>query len=80
MIIINVTQEDIDQGQPHKSRTCPVALAIQRATNIENIEVGHIGCAILIKRYITFPDGVQNFIQKFDNKLPVDPFSFELDY
>lgn len=30
MIIIDVTQEDIDQGLPNQPDRCPIALALQR--------------------------------------------------
>ena len=77
---IEVTQEDIDKGNRLAPCSCPVALAISRATN---------KCAIVSSQdvsfqaygggFVYFDAIVRDFINKFDGRQPVQPFKFDLD-
>ncbi len=74
---IHVTQAHIDAGAREDCRECPVALAIHEAT----------GCTCEVLPWTIYTDrgkfklprAVFEFIEAFDNKQPVQPFSFEVD-
>jgi hypothetical protein len=79
--LINVTQRDIDKGDPYVGDLCPVARAMCRAfkkglgfvnTDGDTIEIG----------YNTYkaPKSVDTFVDKFDNGETVKPFSFTFRY
>lgn len=91
---IYVTTEDIQRGRPVECKTCPVALAIQRAIKPE-IEVrvathechfAPVGTRWLFPilghfpgwKTIPFPDEVRIFIRRFDEWQDTLPFSFSL--
>lgn len=78
---IDVTQEDIDQGERGSCLKCAVALAIHRATQRE-IEVGYFTAGehdCNWNEVISLPPLATQFIADFDLGAPVTPFSFELD-
>ena len=78
---IEVTQEDIDNGEKRKCDTCAVAIAAHRAFK---------DCIILVDgeqmdvirngkwKVIDLPDSATRFIEDFDAGRPVQPFSFEV--
>lgn len=84
---IEITQEDIDQGQRHKPCLCPVALAVIRATGkrevyvhssvIQILDISRLTGVKLQKSYRTSVE-VNKFIVDFDYGQPVRPFTFEL--
>ena len=76
---IEVTQEDIDLGEPCDPLLCPVALAIDRQLPGSDCEVEY--CTIDLEPGMVFktPQSVRNFIAAFDEEEPVAPFSFDLD-
>ena len=65
MLTIKVTQEDIDEGEPCSKLSCPVAIALERATGIlwrvsyRRAEMA--GCGRIILEW-----NVSEFIRKFD--------------
>jgi hypothetical protein len=80
---VNVTQRDIDRGEPQECERCPIARAAKRA-GIVNAKVmegwldvqyfppsGECG--------VTLPDPAMRFIEEFDRNCGVAPFAFELD-
>lgn len=76
---IDVTAEDIENGRPH-STSCPVALAITRATGTPAVVTGspfsfpvYRACGNLL------PSEVQLWIKKYDLHYDVLPFSFDLE-
>lgn len=81
-IQIQVTQSDIDNGEPENSNICPIALAISRTLAIEpeDIEVlddfVDFSAAGLINAPL--PVDAQRFIVRFDEELEVMPFRFDL--
>lgn len=78
---INVTAEDIANGQPHRCSWCPVALALRRHLLAAKVSVAS-------KIIVTLEDGTGfvkdtpleacNFIRDFDNGRSVIPFTFDL--
>ncbi len=77
---INVTQDNIDAGQPCKGNSCPVALALHDATGLS----WYAGDQNLYHenrygRRVTTPKVVREFIEAFDDIRDVRPFSFTLE-
>ena len=76
---IEVTQEDINKGAPYRPSTCPVALAISRRLHDKrNVLVGY-HTVLIDGRLYDFPPEATNFIVRFDDREPVQPFKFKLD-
>ena len=75
---IYVTDNDIEQGIPHDTTFCPVALALYRTTGDQDVNVGGFR-ARSNHRFYALPKRVQNWIRRFDRGQPVKPFSFVLD-
>lgn len=75
---IEVTQEDIQKGECDSGFYCPIALAMNRVLGDSNSHVGKW----VVTRGITsmlLPSEAITFIQAFDAKQPVEPFTFEMD-
>ncbi len=73
-MFIEVTQEDIMEGQPCNCRLCPVARAISRRTNLE---------VIVRSDFVRVDDKTYDlhleasaFVRQFDRGFRVQPFSF----
>ncbi len=82
MMRIEVTAEDIAQGQPKQARSCPIALAFLRATAETWAIIGrwatlsrhdHLARAALL------PAEAQGFEDQFDDGLPCEPFAFDVN-
>ena len=80
---IKVTQEDIDKGIRHSPGSCPVARAINRQSEKDNASVG-LSCIYFynIGGFSETPTPLDAalFINKFDQRQPVKPFEFELEF
>lgn len=77
---ISVTEQDIKDGRPCSSISCPVVYAIKRHLNAKDfsIVVGDIHISLNGIHYNT-PNIVKQFIQEFDSGFTsVTPFEFEL--
>ena len=74
---IEVTQEDIDHGMRLSALRCPVSLAVDRATQLNDSLVSSALILVGDKIFKTAPE-VAAFVVRFDSFLPVEPFSFEL--
>lgn len=79
---IDVTAQDIRRGQRHKdphnfrSRTCPIAQAIQRTTKRPARAAWH---ALYVNdAYYPTPRRVVSFMRRADEGLPLKPFTFTL--
>ena len=82
-VIVEVKREDIDAGVRNDCDKCPVALAINRALNVNNVAVYEEGMLdMYVVGYsgwlIPLPISARDFIVGFDLGHGVDPFSFEL--
>jgi hypothetical protein len=85
---INVTTKHIKMGVPEETDACPIAHAVREAiekTCLKSlvkdreicVESGGIAVGSL---FMTTPQKVDDFIEKFDDKKPVKPFSFVLKF
>jgi hypothetical protein len=78
-VTVQVTEEDIRDGQRHSCLSCPVAKAIGRATGKWCQVV--CSCWWLRNRIpLRLPDDAITFIDRFDRQLAVKPISFEISY
>lgn len=81
-MIINVTQQDIDQGVRATCSFCPVALAMNREIKKPplRIDVTREAWCFTLRGNPAglnfFPVSVRDFIAHFDAGRPVTPFSF----
>lgn len=80
--IISVTQEDIDRGERSDPYYCPVARATQRATGRhagvdEHTIFGRIENGTN-SMFAELPPEAKEFVEDFDMRRPVEPFSFEV--
>jgi len=81
---VAVTQNDIEQGERHKSYACPVARAIRRALRKRGIgvvlvEVDYVDFANEDgKWHCPFPDRIARWIERYDASEPVKPTWFDL--
>jgi len=82
---ITVTKNDIRQGQMNSPTSCPVALAVQRATKDHRSTVGYLAIHIRqtdnsVTRIMDFAlrGPVLSFVRAFDKGKRVKPLSFTL--
>jgi hypothetical protein len=85
-MLIRVTQADIEQGRRTDCYLCPIALAINRALNLNTGSQGIQGAQVYRSQitpkifHVVQPTSrrVERFIWAFDHNLPVSPFNFRL--
>lgn len=81
--IIEVTDEDIENGAPHDPQSCPVALAIKRVFPKDDVYVASTFVDVWdreanINWTTPTPNKVRVFIDSFDNDVAVEPFVFPI--
>lgn len=83
-MIIKVTQDDIDKGQPYNCNRCPIALALMRELKINEVEVDGSKADYIVtinnERIwygIELPQDAFNFVMRFDEGENVGPIAFE---
>lgn len=80
MTHVNVTQEHIDRGIPKSKCSCPIALALQelgcQTIAVDTDQISYTENSEWV--YWRTPAKTASFIFRFDNEMPVEPFSFEL--
>lgn len=76
-LIIDVTQEDIDEGEPMSPFDCPIALAVRRKTRRKHVAVAlgrkHIECG---HKLLALDIDALKFGWAFDLGKPVKPQRF----
>lgn len=84
----DVTQGDIDKGEPFDATNCPVGRCIKRTlrlsdkqaegllVDVSTLEYADPDCDVILA---TFPKSVVDFLADFDNDITVKPFSFTLN-
>ena len=84
-MIVTVTQRDISNARRAldlhnfmRSRDCPVARAIRRATKRRNLEVGSSTVYVGGGKRARLPAKAQDFIRQFDAISGGAPFSFRM--
>jgi len=76
---IQVTQEDIDKGNPKDCKDCPVWRALSRALKRKDLSVGIWSCFIRKAPPITFPENVAILIENMIDGKEVEPFEFNIE-
>lgn len=83
---IDVTEEDIHQGEVSSLSACPIALAVQRTFNVDSRRVRVGFTSIELSRpprldFVSLPHEAQEFVQNFDliGRHSVKPLSFEIE-
>ncbi len=86
---INVTEEDIENGQPGNIQCCAIALALKRTFKTDMVEVkkddntNKVILQIDDDEYdhndISKSHYITTFIEKFDIEEDVEPFIFEIN-
>jgi hypothetical protein len=82
---VDVTAEDIKDGEQRECSKCPLALALIRALPAaENVQVGPWTAKMLdkdMRRWFTsLPVTAMNFVRHFDEGGWVVPISFDLEF
>lgn len=77
-MVIEVTQEHINNAVPRYVSACPVALALKDATGTPYCVTGPECRKETGIDYIPLPPEVHEFVKHFDNGEPVGPFVFEV--
>jgi hypothetical protein len=80
-IKIDVTSDDIAKGEREQPCRCPIALALTRAHPGQWVLGEHTADFYFddADGTISLPNEARDFIKRFDNGDPVEPFSFELE-
>ncbi len=76
-MIIEVKQEDIDEGEQMSPCYCFLALAIRRTTGKKMVSVDYTNIVINGIRYDTTPELEQDLV-KYDNFGTIKPRSYEI--
>ena len=79
-LVINVTQECIDQEKAGDCGKCPVALAMMHAGLLEiTVHPSYVTFSRLGKFYnVDLPDRIMKFVYQFDCGREVQPTQFEI--
>ena len=81
-MLVQVTEQDIEEGKRHNCHLCPVALAVARTLGMKTDDVLMTGDVyIRWEGWRLLGDGsfkIRRFAANFDKGKPVKPFSFEL--
>lgn len=76
-LAIRVTRDDIQNGETESATRCPIARAIRRLGKKKWISVVpyqiELGDAVY-----QMPETARNFLDRFDDGLAVEPFSFTM--
>jgi len=81
VVRVEVTREDINAKYPYPSSptpNCPVAAAITRHAGFQ-AKVGWVCWVGTGGGVGSLPLSAQQFINAYDRKMPVEPFSFDLE-
>lgn len=77
---VRVTAKDIENGKHNHCFECPVARAMRRATK-KPLLVTTTAIEMIVRQYMKpfrLPDLVAKFIERFDAKKRVRPFTFKI--
>ena len=79
LVMINVTEQDIERGERQNCMACPVSLAMSRETG-ELWEVYALRAfRVMSRQPVSFPEPVSNRIRMFDAGGVMRPFSFDVE-
>jgi len=86
---INVTKEDIKNGQPQNIQCCPIALALRRTFKTDMVEVkkNDENNEVILqvddneydKDYVSNHNDIFYFVDSYDDGGQVEPFTFKIN-
>jgi hypothetical protein len=78
---IQITQEDIDNGEIMDTNQCPIARAFKRLGYTEvQVEAKRIyPYGYFFSIYIVMPEKGKDFVLDYDERSPVEPFEMEVE-
>ena len=86
---INVTEEDIKNGQPQNIQCCPIALALRRTFKTDMVEVkkNDENNEVILqvddneydKDYVSNHNDIFYFVDSYDDGGQVEPFTFKIN-
>jgi hypothetical protein len=80
IVTVEVTQADIDHGEPGEPCVCPVARAIARVVAAEDWAPLVTATSVQFDADCAdLPREARDFIGRFDSGQSVEPFSFQFD-
>jgi hypothetical protein len=84
IITVDVTQEDIDNGERVHCSKCPIALAVHRLfPDAAGVSVAHdialFNDGLKPFQHFLITEEAREFIRRFDHKMEVEPFSFKAE-
>ena len=77
---VDVTREDIENGERRSPSSCPISLAIGRRRNVDHVKTEWDGMSVTRGKRQTWyrvPRKARSFIEDFDDGKTVDPARFE---
>lgn len=77
-MLIEVKQKHIDEGAKGSCSRCPIALALLDAGH-RDVWIGNITLYTSVRKETYLPPKAIQWINNFDDGLPVLPFSFEIE-
>ncbi len=79
-MLVEVTQDDIDNGMRCSSVACPVSIAfLRRGCSMAHVTYEYINTSNDDFSVVyNVPTIVKEFIYRYDRNLPVQPFSFTI--
>ena len=78
-MLIHITEEDICLGVRKSQTHCPIGLALRKAFPKSHVRVSSHSVTMGTHIFVPGSDVVK-FISDFDSKIPVQPFSFDVNY
>lgn len=76
---IQVLSQDIKNGHVASQWSCPISLALRRATKANLVATG-LFSVVIAGQSVSLPLSAIQFRKKFDRREKVYPFTFELPY
>lgn len=77
-MLLRVTKEDIEKGEPQSCYQCPIALALKRA-GFERVSVEADGI-YADEQFAPSTYQVDDFVAAFDSEQDVEPTEFDLPF
>ena len=79
-MLIEVSREDIELGEPMVADRCPLSRALQRSLNVPKVYVHLNTWSTDGYDRRNLPAEAIDFLNRFDFGCCVSPFTFEVDY
>lgn len=78
-INLEITQADIDNGRKQSCGWCPVAIAVKRQLQLDDVSVGIDNIWLGPDKYTPLPHFIRDWIRNYDASRPVKPFTYKID-